>query len=104
MPLILDEPKVPVEQFKAYSVVHIKEILIDLLSQRIVIVVMHGNIANNQFVKNKNIRDKRYLIEGTAFQQIADSIPAGGQNVYDIIKNIAWNHIISTGAETGTIA
>lgn len=92
------------DEFKSVSAAQVVSLTIDLLSNRILGTIVYGNIQGGGFVENKNFPPKVVVIDGPAFARIAALRPNASKTIYDNIKEIFWQEVLSQGAENGVLS
>lgn len=102
MPLTF--PSRPAGDTPMYSAASIREILIDIMSKRVLITIEYGDIVNNVFVRNKNISTKVHVLDNDKWVTLAVAKPNSLLGLYDNIKQFAWQALINAGFESGTIS
>lgn len=103
MPLTFPK-RAPVEDFRAYTAAQVVSLTIDLVSKRIIGIVVYGDVVNGVFRQNKNVANKIITLDNAVFDELAAAVPNAQKTMYENIKEMFWNKAIDGGFESGVIS
>lgn len=93
---MLTFPTKYLEANPAYNAAEIFEIVVDVVSQRIVVRVAYGTYANGAFTRATNIPPKSYVFAGDDWAAFIGSAP-----IRDL-RTALWQRLVARGDEIGS--